>query len=218
MGRAWRWVLLTPPVVLLAHYLAVLPHEFAHRFMAWALRGAFPAIWATLAVSILVGLSEVGSAYVVGWPISMTADLPAMGLPACATPDQTGCILSWQSFGEPADPSLILDLFDQTNGYTGAPRKDTAMLCTNPLTGTPGIAAPAVANLGTLYPSADLKTAEIVAGRVPAKCEGRGILTIGEGPSVGPYVLPGNNYHVYDYSLFWANVRADADRRLKAFR
>lgn len=37
MGRAWRWVLLTPPVVLLAHCLAVLPHEFAHRFMAWAL-------------------------------------------------------------------------------------------------------------------------------------------------------------------------------------
>ena len=83
---------------------------------------------------------------------------------------------------------------------------------------TPGVAAPATANLGTLYPSADLQTAAIVATRVPAKCDGRGILTIGEGPSVGPYVLPGNNYHVYDYSLFWANVRADADRRLKAFR
>jgi hypothetical protein len=31
-------------------------------------------------------------------------------------------------------------------------------------------------------------------------------------------VLPGNNYHVFDYSLFWANVRADAERRLKAFK
>lgn len=161
---------------------------------------------------------RVVAAYVVGWPISMTADLPAMGLPACTRPDQTRCILSWQSFGEPADPSLILDVFDQTDGYTGAPRKDTAMLCTNPLTGMPGGAAPAAANLGTLYPAADLKSAAIVAGRVPATCDGRGILTIGEGPSVGPYVLPGNNYHVYDYSLFWANVRADADRRLKAFQ
>jgi hypothetical protein len=27
---------------------------------------------------------------------------------------------------------------------------------------------------------------------------------------MGPYVLPGNNYHVYDYPLFWSNVRADA--------
>lgn len=161
---------------------------------------------------------RIVAAYVVGWPISMTADLPAMGLPACEKPDQTGCILSWQSFGVPADPSLILDVFDKTNGYTGASRKGTQMLCTNPLTGTPGGEAPATANLGTLYPSADLKTAAIAAGKVPAKCEGRGILTIGEGPSVGPYVLPGNNYHVYDYSLFWANVRADAERRLKAFR
>lgn len=161
---------------------------------------------------------RIVAAYVVGWPISMTADLPAMGLPPCATPDQAGCILSWQSFGEPADPSLILDVFDKTNGYTGTPRKDTAMLCTNPLTSTPGGVAPATANLGTLFPSSDLTTAAIVAGKVSARCQGRGILSIGEGPSVGPYVLPGNNYHVYDYSLFWANVRADAERRLKAFR
>jgi len=31
------------------------------------------------------------------------------------------------------------------------------------------------------------------------------------------YVLPGNNYHVYDITLFWANVRADVLRRLAAF-
>jgi hypothetical protein len=31
-------------------------------------------------------------------------------------------------------------------------------------------------------------------------------------------VLPGNNYHVFDYSLFWANVRADAERRMAAFK
>ena len=35
---------------------------------------------------------------------------------------------------------------------------------------------------------------------------------------MGQYVLPGNNYHVFDYSLFWANIRADAARRLAAFR
>jgi len=26
-------------------------------------------------------------------------------------------------------------------------------------------------------------------------------------------VLPGNNYHVYDYALFWAAIREDAQRR-----
>jgi hypothetical protein len=29
--------------------------------------------------------------------------------------------------------------------------------------------------------------------------------------------LPGNNYHVYDYALFWADVREDAKQRLSIF-
>jgi pimeloyl-ACP methyl ester carboxylesterase len=161
---------------------------------------------------------RIVAAYVIGWPISKTADLPALGLPECATPDQTGCILSWQSFAEPADPSLILDTFDASTGFTGAARKGTAMICTNPLTGAAGGAAPASANLGTLTPSADLSSATIAAGQVGAQCDGRGLLMIGAPIDLGAYVLPGNNYHVYDYSLFWANVRADAARRLAAFR
>jgi hypothetical protein len=75
------------------------------------------------------------------------------GPEACAGPDDTGCILSWQSFADPADPSLIVDTFDQTNGFTGQPRKGTPMLCTNPLTGKPGDSAPVEANLGTLIPA-----------------------------------------------------------------
>jgi hypothetical protein len=160
---------------------------------------------------------RVVAAYVVGWPISTTADLPRLGLPACTAADRAGCILSWESFAEPADPALILDTFDATTGFTGAGRAGTPILCTNPLTGGAASAAPASANRGTLYPSADLKTALITAGRVPARCAGRGLLLIGEAPQVGNYVLPGNNYHVYDYSLFWANVRADAARRLATF-
>lgn len=161
---------------------------------------------------------RIVAAYVVGWPVSITADLPAMGLPACARADQARCILSWQSFGEPADPALVTDTFDASNGFTGKPRGGTPMLCTNPLTGNAGDAAPASANLGTLVPDASLNHAELVAGRVGARCDGRGFLLLGGNlPDVGPYVLPGNNYHVFDYSLFWANVRQDAARRLKAF-
>ena len=36
-------------------------------------------------------------------------------------------------------------------------------------------------------------------------------------PPLGPYVLPGNNYHVYDYALFWSAIRKDAERRLAAW-
>ena len=33
----------------------------------------------------------------------------------------------------------------------------------------------------------------------------------------GSFVLPGNNYHAYDYALFWGAVRRDAERRLAAW-
>lgn len=160
---------------------------------------------------------RIVAAYAVGWPISIPADLPALGLPQCERPDQASCILSWQSFGEPADPALVVEAFDATQGYTGAPRRGTPLVCTNPLLGAPGD-APASANLGTLVPSSDLTTAEMVATAVGARCDGRGFLLIGDPPEMGPYVLPGNNYHVYDYSLFWSNIRADALRRLQAFK
>lgn len=160
---------------------------------------------------------RVVAAYVVGWPISLETDLAALGLPPCTAPDQPGCLLSWQSFAEPADPKLIIDTYDATTGFNGEPRKGTKFLCVNPVTGVQDGEAAAKDNLGTLFPSEDLATAELKPGVVPARCARRGILLIGEGPKLGPYVLPGNNYHVFDISLFWANVRADAARRLAAF-
>jgi hypothetical protein len=162
---------------------------------------------------------RIVAAYVVGWPVSVAHDLPAMGLPACARADQAGCILSWQSFAEPADYAAIVAAYDRTAGFDGRSRSGSAMLCTNPLTGIPGGAAPASANLGTLYPAADLKSGRLIAGRVPARCDPRGFLLIGAPPDdIDAYVLPGNNYHVFDYSLFWSNLRADAARRVAAFQ
>ena len=161
---------------------------------------------------------RIVAAYAVGWPISIAADLPALGLPACAAAGQAGCILSWQSFAEPADPHQILDVYDATNGMTGRPRRGTPMLCVNPITGTQNGAAAADANLGTLVPAASLQGATIDPGRVPARCSAQGLLLIGTPPDgFGSYILPGLNYHVFDYALFWANVRADAAARTRTF-
>ena len=94
------------------------------------------------------------------------------------------------------------------------------MLCTNPLTGTISGEASASRNLGSLIPSEDFSTASFSRGAVPARCDLRGFLLIGDNdrvPDMGNYVLPGNNYHVYDYALFWTNIRADAERRVSAF-
>jgi len=165
---------------------------------------------------------RIVAAYVVGWPISRDTDLAALDLPACETPEQANCILSWASFAEPADTSMVTEAYDGTIGYDGRPRRETRMLCTNPITGIPDTEAPAETNIGTLKPEGGFKAGQLVAGKVGAKCDdARGFLMIGEAEAVKQfapgYVLPGNNYHVFDITLFWANVRADVLRRLATF-
>jgi hypothetical protein len=161
---------------------------------------------------------RIVAAYVVGWPVSIEADLPAV-LPACASDTATGCLLSWQSFAETIDYGAIRGAFDAHSGLTGASHKGTRIVCINPLTGVGGSAAvPAARNIGSLVPASDLGSAAIVAGGVGARCLPSGVLDIGSPPAgFGTYVLPGNNYHVYDYMLFWANIRADVERRADAF-
>jgi len=159
---------------------------------------------------------RIVAAYVVGWPLSVSADVPALGLPPCRAADQTGCILSWMSFREPANPSLILSSWEDSKGANGAKRRRNDILCVNPLTGTQDGAAPPSANSGTLVPSADLRSATLQPQRVGARCDTGLLMLDGAIPLLGPFVLPGNNYHVYDYALFWDAVRADALRRTQA--
>jgi hypothetical protein len=156
---------------------------------------------------------RIVAAYVVGWPVSIAQDLPALGLPACAAPDQSGCIIGWQSFAEPADTKTVREAYARFNGG----REGTPYLCTNPLTGAPASSAPATANLGTLVPDLSLNGATLLPHMVPARCSPDGFLLIGQPPRMGPAVLPGNNYHIYDIPLFWANLRADAQRRTAHF-
>jgi hypothetical protein len=161
---------------------------------------------------------RIVAAYVVGWPISTTADLPALGLPPCVKDDQTGCILSWLTFGDPANPELVLHSYEDSAGFSGIERRREDLLCVNPISGTQNGVAAQDANPGTLVPSADLLSAKLEPGLVGARCD-KGLLIVdGEIPPLGSYVLPGNNYHVYDYALFWGAIRRDAERRLAAWQ
>ena len=161
--------------------------------------------------------ARIAAAYAVGWPISVEHDLPELGMPACATAKQAGCIMSWSTYAEPADPSDMFDAYGRTKGFDGELRGNSPILCTNPLTGSVGGEALAEANLGTLVPDGDLASGELVSGGVSARCNDRGILLIGDPPDLGRYVLPGNNYHVYDIPLFWSNTKADVAARVEAW-
>lgn len=161
---------------------------------------------------------RVAAIYAIGWPISVEHDLPALGFPACATAAQSGCIMSWSSFAEPADPSQVLDTYSASTGFDGTLRGDSPILCTNPLTGGTGGVAVAAKNLGTLVPDETMSSGELVPGAVPARCSSNGLLLIGDPPEMGSAVLPGNNYHVYDIPLFWENLHQNVAGRVAAWK
>ncbi len=161
---------------------------------------------------------RIAAAYVIGWPVSLDHDLPLLGLPACAAPEQSGCVISWLSYGEPADPAMTLAAYARRPALDGRSPGGSKFLCSNPLTGGIGGSAPAGANLGTLKPDKDVKSGTLIVGAVPATCRPDGFLSIGDGPDMGAYVLPGGNYHIYDIPLFWANLRADFARRVAAWK
>jgi Protein of unknown function (DUF3089) len=160
---------------------------------------------------------RVVAAYIVGWPVPVAADLPALGLPACESAEQTGCILSWQSYAEPAGYGDTMAQFEALPGLTGKSRRGDRYLCTNPVKGRTGVASTAADHAGMIRPDSSFATAAITRPGVPARCDAKGFLLIGPGPDLGPFVLPNNNYHAYDYPLFWMNIRADVARRLRAF-
>ena len=158
------------------------------------------------------------AAYVAGWPVGIQSDLPATGLLPCARPDQAGCVLSWQSFADPANSSLVTGSWVGTRGLTGIRRTQKDMLCIDPVSGTLNGRSRPRDNPGTLVPTADLASATLAVGQIGAHCDHGFLLVDGAIPAMGPYVLPGNNYHVYDYALFWGAIRRDAERRLAAWR
>lgn len=155
---------------------------------------------------------RVIAAYVVGWPISTSSDLPALGLPACQNPDQVGCILSWMTFRNPPNADLILKPWEETKGFDGGERRQRDVLCVNPVTGTQNGAAQRGVG-GIIVPNADMRSPTVSYNAVLAHCANGLLIADSELPPMGPYVLPGNNYHVYDYALFWGAIRADASHR-----
>ncbi len=165
---------------------------------------------------------RIVAAYVIGWVVDLDRDLPGMGLPACAAAAQGGCVISYLSFADDADPATMRQAYER---FAGSPAKPTPApsivpryLCSNPLTGGTGGSAPASANLGGIVPDLKLEHAKITPGLVGAVCNADGTLRIGSGPDMGPFVLPGGNYHVYDYALFWTNLKRDFGLRAAAWQ
>jgi hypothetical protein len=184
-------------------------------------------------------------AYLIGYwlPLDKLSSTLAT-IPPCSAPDDTGCLVAWDSFGEGGGPDHDRDRAEHwypTSDGTGEwqRRAGKPALCVNPLTGRRDTdPAPAELNLGAVHPvikgltsRANLffgeqpigMTASALAGplshHVSARCSDDGFLYISRPPAKAfrLAVLPGQSYHNYDYGLFYMNFRADVERRVAAF-
>jgi len=126
--------------------------------------------------------------------------------------------VSYLSFADQADTAMMRISYERFAGQRPAGAPAARYLCSNPLTGGIGGAAPASANPGTIVPDEKLEKGTLTPALAGAACAADGTLRIGEGPDLGPFVLPGGNYHVYDYVLFWSALRQDFARRVGAWR
>lgn len=137
------------------------------------------------------------AAYLIGMPIEPTY---FSKIPACATPDQTGCVCSWRTFKEG-----YTDTFVQKEKFTA--------IVTNPLTwaaSTPEISrrenqGAVLRNFNKLVPC--VANAQVHDG----------VLWTVKPHFFGSIFLKSTNYHIADYNFYYLSVRQNAEQRINAF-
>jgi hypothetical protein len=164
---------------------------------------------------------QMVATYLVGWPVSVEADLAPLGLEACQTPSATGCVISWQSFGPEADLSAAAQEYAAIPTLSGRPRSGTRQVCINPVTFWANTdTARKELNIGALpFVRSAQKLAALKTHLAGATCSSTGFLLLDPAPG-DPFAerkMPNDNYHVYDYNLFWVNIRTNAEIRVENF-
>ena len=143
--------------------------------------------------------TELAKRMVAAYPIGFEID-GSNGLPVCEAPTQTGCQVSWNTVGS----------------HTGSLFASDSNICVNPLTWmsdesharhSANLGAVNFGNGGTHEP-----------GAVDAQCRD-GQLYISDIRSEHYSLMPfgPDNYHIYDYALFYVNIRQNAQARVEAF-
>ena len=135
------------------------------------------------------------AAYPVGFPID-----GSNGLPVCETPTQTGCQATWNAVGP------------KVGSFLSAPES----ICVNPLTWRADRrAASHDSNVGAVnFGVSDGPE----LGVADAECrEGRLWVSDIRSNQYSLRPLGRDNYHIYDYALFYLNIRKNVEARVNSF-
>ncbi len=137
----------------------------------------------------------------------------------CTRPADTGCVLQFEAILAGSDVAKAAGFAQSTfvQKYGDLPGKQS--ICFNPLTfDARRPAAPAQAALGAVPGDPGFGAVRpLLRGKVAAHCE-QGLLVVEPDPALDMKPLPGGSMHYHDFGLFYADIRADAVRRARAFR
>jgi hypothetical protein len=166
--------------------------------------------------------SQLIAAYLVGAAITK-ADLAqeTPDLPACETPEQTGCVIGWNARAPsyvPGDFEMVLKRPQKEGSQQSA-----ELLCVNPISyRTDGEAANADQNQGALF--WDAKAPAVMPRFASAQCKSGTLVVseIGSAPrdfmsSLLDRVISKQNYHPIEYQIFYLNLRHNATQRVDSY-
>jgi len=159
------------------------------------------------------------AAYLIGLPTGMPKDKYLRSLSdvkPCTSYNQIGCLITWNSYGYSQKTPFYFknDLMFYGQGFEE--NKGKQFTATNPLTWlSNGQYAPHQLNLGSVkftMSEDKFENAGILKGRVDARLE-NGVLRVHKPRASGLSLLLNKDLHVFDYNLFYMNIRKNvADR------
>lgn len=160
------------------------------------------------------------AAYIIGINLAQGEFGPRRfkSVPICAKPAQTGCAVQWNAVMAGSDPAPMLGAYRRFYAARYGTEDGWEPVCVNPVTfdlGKPASlsaqalgAVPGAPGLGPMQP--------LRASAVAVKCE-RGLAMVYPAPGLDLAPGPGGSMHFHDVGLFFADVRANAALRAKAW-
>lgn len=159
------------------------------------------------------------AAYAIGYNLSDGDFVKTYrNLKTCDHPTQTGCVVGWNTVTRDADRAMLGSRMEDRYVKLYGDDAGKALLCISPLTfnrSKPD--ASKSASLGAVPGEADASpVAPLRKGAVAARCRD-GFLVVDVDPALNMKPLPGGSMHFHDMGLFYADIRANAAARVKAY-
>jgi hypothetical protein len=145
--------------------------------------------------------SKLVAAYIVGWPLEKKS---LAKIPACVTPEQTGCVCSWRTFKE----GYLAPWVKKEN------QKGAEIIVTNPLSWkTDSVFVSRSQNKGAIL----MNFNKIAPHPADARID-KGVVFTRKPKFKGSFLYTTGNYHIGDINLYYISIRDNLKLRISNFK